>query len=108
MGSRKSICGSRTHSGQPKVNIWSNLMYDHIFGQFSINGQVYLDMLEPLHFSRHVMDVLSALFPGRWIGKRGSTLWPHSRPDLTKPNFFFWSHVKNYIYKGKIKALKNM
>jgi hypothetical protein len=82
----------------------------------TINGQVYLDMLEnfffpqseendlantkifqqdcsPLHFSRHGMNVLSATFAGRWIGSGDSILWPPRSPDLTLLGFVFWGCV---------------
>jgi hypothetical protein len=58
-------------------------------------------------FRRHVMEVLTATFPGRWIGRGGSIPWPPRSPDLTPPDFFFWGYVKNYMYMDKIQDLNH-
>jgi hypothetical protein len=52
------------------------------------------------------MGVLSATFPGRWIGKGGSSPWSPRSPDLTPFDSLFWGHVKNYVYAymDKVRA----
>lgn len=51
------------------------------------------------------MEVLSAMFPGRWIGMGDSVLWLPRSTDLTLLDFFFWGYIKNYIYMGTIQDL---
>jgi hypothetical protein len=104
----------------------------HFFSlEKTINGQVYLDMLEnflfpqseqndltntiiflqdslPPHFSRHVMEVLIEAFVGRLIGKGGSILWTPRSTDLTPLGFVFWGYVKNYVYMDKIQDLNHL
>lgn len=58
-----------------------------------------------LHLSRHVMEVLSAIFPGTWIGMGDSVPWPPRSTDLTLLDFFFWGYIRNYIYMGTIQDL---
>jgi hypothetical protein len=60
------------------------------------------------HFSRHVTEALTATFPGRWIGSGGPDPWPHRSPHLTPLGFFFWGHVKNYVYMDKIRDLNHL
>lgn len=71
-----------------------------------------------------VTAFLNEQFPNRWIGNKSQTLgpatghrhehikWPARSPDLTSPDFFFWSFVKNKLYEHKqsydsIDELKN-
>jgi hypothetical protein len=58
----------------------------------------------PPHFSRLVMEVLNAAFPGRWIGRSRSVLWPPRSPDLTPLYFFLLGYVNNYVYMDKIRV----
>jgi hypothetical protein len=51
------------------------------------------------------MEVLGTTFPGRWIGRGGSVLWPPKSTDLTPLDFFFWGYVKNFLYIDKIRDL---
>jgi hypothetical protein len=57
------------------------------------------------NFLRHVLEVLSAVFPGRYIGKGGSILWPRMSPDLTLLDFLLWGYVKDYVYVDEIRYL---
>jgi hypothetical protein len=54
------------------------------------------------------MEVLSAMFPGRWIGMSGSFLWPPRSTDSILLDFFFWDYIKNYIYMGTIQDLYHL
>jgi hypothetical protein len=64
----------------------------------------------PPHFSRYtsIMEILTGTFPGRWIGKGESGLWPPRSPDLTPLDFSVWGCVKNYFYVHKIWDLNNL
>lgn len=102
----------------PKVNVWCGLMYDQVIGPFffaekTINGTIYLDMLEqflfpqieeieeqtgervifmqdgaPPHYLRQVRDTLNNRFPNGWIGRGAPISWPPRSPDLTPMDFF--------------------
>lgn len=43
----------------------------------------------PPHYGVDVRQYLSEVFPGRWIGRRGSIEWPARSPDLTPLDFFY-------------------
>lgn len=118
----------------PKVNVWCGLMYNRIFGPFffaekTINGAVYLDMLEnflfpqleeiedriifqqdgaPPHYHNSVTDALNMRFPLRWIGRGGPIPWPPRSPDITPLDFFCWGYVKNIVYSENIRDLEHL
>jgi hypothetical protein len=54
------------------------------------------------------MELLSATFPGRWIGRGGSILWPPRSPDLTPLDLLLCGYVKNYVYMNKIQDLNSL
>lgn len=68
----------------------------------------------PPHFAVNVRGYLNAIFPDRWIGRRGAIECPARSPDLTPLDFFLWGYLKNRIYadrphnaedlKGRIRA----
>jgi hypothetical protein len=60
------------------------------------------------HFSRHFTEVLSATFPGRWLGKGGSLLWPPRGPVSTPLDSSFRGYVNNYVYMDKIRDLNRL
>lgn len=105
------------HTQRPqKVNVWAGIVKDKIIGPFfiegNLNSQKYLQILRgkvvpklielninvneiwfqqdgaPPHFARTVREFLDEVFPGRWIGRRGSIEWPARSPDLTPMDFF--------------------
>jgi hypothetical protein len=53
------------------------------------------------------MEILSATFSGRRIGRGGSAVatW---EPSSDTPWFFFWAYVKNYVYLNKSRDLKHL
>jgi hypothetical protein len=53
------------------------------------------------------MEFLSATFPGRWIGRGGSILWPPRSPDLTQLGFLFWGPYKELRLHGQIRDLNS-
>lgn len=102
----------------PKVNVWCGLLHDQVVGPFffaekTINGIIYLDMLEqflfpqiedieqqaghriifmqdgaPPHHRLDVRDTLNNRFPNGWIGRDAPIPWPPRSPDLTPLDFF--------------------
>ncbi|XP_030754949.1 uncharacterized protein LOC115881550 [Sitophilus oryzae] len=64
----------------------------------------------PPHYAVYVRRFLDQVFPGKWIGRRGSIEWPPRSPDLTPLDFFLWGHLKNVVFKTKpdnLEELKN-
>lgn len=53
------------------------------------------------------MEILSEIFPRRWIGRGGSVLWPPRGPDFTPPDFLLWGYVQNYFYMGTVRNLNH-
>lgn len=120
----------------PKINVWCGLSREEVIGPFffaekTINGNVYLDMLEnycfpqlddmenanslyfqqdgaPPHYKTIVRDALDVKFPNRWIGRGGPIAWSPRSPDLTPCDFFLWGHVKNIVYAQKIRNLDHL
>ena len=116
----------------PKVNVFCALSKTKVYGPFffqekTINGFVYLDMLEnflipqideddqegeiqfqqdgaPPHYLKNVRDFLDLRFPGRWIGRGGPTSWPPRSPDLTPLDFFLWGFLKDQVYVPPLPA----
>jgi hypothetical protein len=37
----------------------------------------------------------------RWIGRGGPINWPARSLDLTPMDFFFWGHLKQYVYQAE-------
>jgi hypothetical protein len=54
------------------------------------------------HFPRHVMEILSETFRGRWIGRNDSVLWSPGNRDLTRLDVFIWVYVNNYVHMNNI------
>lgn len=90
----------------------------------SVNGATYLDLLEqyvfpaikmypgwknvyfqqdgaPAHFHKSVREQLHLEFPSRWIGRGSPFEWPPRSCDLTSPDFFIWSYLKDRVYLNK-------
>jgi hypothetical protein len=113
------------------VNVFCAISSRKVYGLFfftekSVNGFVYLDMLQlwllphlqedsdnsilqqdgaPPHFHLEVRRHLNTTLPQRWIGRtfrcnENSALipWPPRSPDLTPCDFFLWSYVKDKDY----------
>lgn len=116
----------------PKLNVFCALSKSKVYGPFffqekTINGIVYLDMLDnflipqidnddeerslhfmqdgaPPHYLSDVRDFLNARFPGTWIGRGGPIAWPPRSPDLTPLDFFFWGFIKDTVYVPPLPA----
>lgn len=120
----------------PKVNVWLGITKSTVYGPFmfgepTITGNSYLDMLQqflepqlvangildtvvyqqdgaPAHFALIVRDYLNATFPGRWIGRGSTRLWASRSPDLTPLDFFVWGFVKSQVYRVKIRDVDQL
>lgn len=119
----------------PKVNVFCAVSHFKVYGPFffmekTINGGVYLDMLEhflipqinqdeqqvpfyfqqdgaPPHFHGEVRAFLDNRFQRRWIGRAGPIAWPPRSPDLTPLDFFLWGFIKDKVYVQPLPANLN-
>lgn len=62
----------------------------------------------PPHFSLEVRQYLDTVFPGHWIGRRGSIEWPARSPDLTPMDFFLWGHLKSVVYRTPPQSIDDL
>jgi hypothetical protein len=62
----------------------------------------------PPHFQRDVTTFLHETFPGRWVGRGGSTAWPPRSPDLTPLDFFAWGFIKDVVYSRKFRDVADL
>lgn len=62
----------------------------------------------PPHFGHNVRAYLNAVFPGRWIGRRGAIEWPARSPDLTPLDFFLWGYLKSKVYVNRPDNLEDL
>ena len=60
------------------------------------------------HFSHVAKDFLDEIFSQRWIGCRGPVEWRARSPDLTPPDFWLWSYVKNSVYGKKPDTIASL
>ena len=113
------------------AGIWSQGVIRPFFFESTVTGQSYLSLLNnyfyPLfrrlpdnnsmifmrdgaspHYACQVREWLEQKFPARWIGRRGPIDWPARSPDLTPTDFFLWGHLKEIVYKDKIKDLSDL
>jgi len=58
--------------------------------------------------SRDVTTFLDEIFPGRWVGRGGSTAWPPRSPDLTPLDFFAWGFITDVVYRRKVRDLADL
>lgn len=62
----------------------------------------------PAHNSHLAREVLSEIFPNRFIGPGGTVLWPPRSPDLNPLDFFLWGHLKNYVYFEPLNTIEEL
>ncbi|XP_018369530.1 PREDICTED: uncharacterized protein LOC108765352 [Trachymyrmex cornetzi] len=119
------------HTQHPlKINVWAGILCNQIVGPFfledNFTAERYFNLLNneiipairnisgiafdnvwfqqdgaPCHFGLIARNLLNNIFPGRWIGRRGSIEWPPRSPDLTPLDNFYWSFLKNKVYETK-------
>lgn len=129
---------SECHTQHPqKVNVWAGIVRNSIIGPFFIDGNLnankYQDMLQneivpalqatlgadfqtcffqqdgaPPHYGVQVRQYLDAVFPHRWIGRRGAIEWPARSPDLTPLDYFLWGYVKDKVYQTQPTDLNEL
>ena len=108
------------------VNCWCGIVGDHVIGPYlfevRLTGQVYANFMQnrlsqlmedvPLHVRMNMWieddgasplhalcsrQVMSEIFDEKWIGRGGPVAWPPRSPDLTSPDYFLWSFVKECV-----------
>ncbi|CAK9817899.1 hypothetical protein ANTQUA_LOCUS9592 [Anthophora quadrimaculata] len=106
------------------LNVWCGIISHQIIGRYfierSLTGQTYSTFLSetlpgllenvpclirqimwyqhdgcPAHYARQLWQVLSRMFPNRWIGRGSNIGWPARSPDLTPMDYFLWETLKN-------------
>ena len=119
------MAATRTQYPQ-KLNVWAGIFDYQIIGPFflpdTLKNQDYFQLLTnevgpvlenlagnhevwfqqdgaPPHYAKLVRDYLDAVFPDRWIGRRGAREWPPRSPDLTPLDFFYWPYLKSRVYR---------
>ena len=103
------------------MNVWLGITKSTVYGPFmfgerTINGSSYLDILQqffdpqlvangildtvvyqqdgaPAHFSLIVRYYINGTFPERWIGRGSQRLWAARCPDLTPLDFFLFGDL---------------
>ena len=58
----------------------------------------------PPHYTLHVRDYLIESFPNHWLGRGGPIQWPPRSPDLTPLDYYFWAHMKTFVYETKVDS----
>jgi transposase len=123
------------HQDKRKLNVWAGIIGNRIIGPFFIegelNGEKYLDILireigpalddlgldteiwfqqdgAPAHYATIIRQHLDNVFPGHWIGRRGTIDWPARSPDLTPLDFFLWGYLKAEVYKTQPQSLDDL
>ena len=111
------------------VNCWWGIVGDHVIGPYFFEGlligQVYANFLQnvlpqlmedvplrvrmnmwmehdgaPPHYALCSRQVMYEIFDEKLIGRGGPVAWPPRLPDLTSPNYFLWSFVKERVMVG--------
>jgi hypothetical protein len=57
------------------------------------------------HTATSTMEILHEFFGENVISKG---VWPTRSPDLTSPDFFLWSYLKDTVYRSKPRDLKQL
>jgi hypothetical protein len=57
------------------------------------------------HIAASTMELLHEFFGEKLISKG---LWPPRSPDLTSPDFFLWSYLKDTVYRSNPRDLKQL
>jgi hypothetical protein len=57
------------------------------------------------HTAASAMEILHEFFGEKLISKG---LWPPKSPDLTSPDFFLWSYLKDTVYRSNPRDLKQL
>jgi hypothetical protein len=57
------------------------------------------------HIAASTIEILHEFF-GKNIISKG--VWPPRSSDLTSPNFFLWSYLKDTLYRSNLRDLKQL
>ncbi|GFV70196.1 uncharacterized protein TNCV_2553401 [Trichonephila clavipes] len=52
--------------------------------------------------------ILHATYPRRWIGGCGPVAWPPCFLDLNLMDYFFWNHLKSFVYGTLVATVKDL
>ena len=97
----------------------------HLFSETSINAEAYQVLIQQFiallqvderncwfqqdsataHTAASTMVILHEFFGENLISKG---LWPPRSPDLTSPNFFLWSYLKDTVYRSNPRDQKQL
>ena len=55
-------------------------------------------------FSVDARNHLSAVFPGRWIGRGSPIPWPARSPDLNLSHYFLWEYLKSLVFETPVET----
>jgi len=121
-----------------KVGVWCAISRRRIVGPIffenTITSKEYVKILEefvphldseeietaffqqdgaPAHTVKNTAPHLQSYFSDRIISKSNKFLeteaeWPPRSQDLTSPDFFLWSHLKNKVYRSNPKKLEEL
>ena len=121
----------------PRIMVWGAIWYDRLIGPYffdgNVTGESYLHMLQtflmpilnviplnvrenimfqedgaPPHFSIIVRNFKNAMFPNRWIGRRGHVEWPPRSPDYSPLDYFLWGHLKSVVYVERPRNIEQL
>ncbi|KAJ8937566.1 hypothetical protein NQ318_000107 [Aromia moschata] len=62
----------------------------------------------PAYNARRVRDHLNQTFEDHWIGTYGPVRWPARSCDITPLEFFYWSHIKEAVYRTQPTDLQDL
>lgn len=127
----------RSHQYRFSLNVWCGIMGNHLIGPYFIEGRLtgeaYVNFLQnhlnnfledvslterrnmwfmhdgaPPHTARITRNYLDERFPNRWIGINGPVQWPPRSPGLNMMDYYFWGHLKDYVYKETIRDVDHL
>ena len=114
---------------------WIGLVAGRVIGPFwietSMKQDVYLNLLKDkvwpklkriternllwfqqdgatCHITNQNLSFLNEKFSGRVISNKTSVVWPPNSPDLTPPDFFFWGHCMQHVYRVQPKSIEEL
>ena len=112
-----------------KIGVWCAISRRRIIGplffETSINAEAYQELIQQFiallqvderncwfqqdsataHTAASTMVILHEFFGENLISKG---LWPPRSPDLTSPDFFLWSYLKDTVYRSNPRDLKQL
>lgn len=118
-----------------QVMVWAGIIQNHVIGPYffeeNVNSESYLNMLgnfvipelhalniDPqqiwfqqdgasAHYAKDVRHFCDENFHA-WIGRGGFINWPARSPDHNPMDVFFWSYIKEKVYKPRPASLNEL